>query len=109
MDQERGYKIIRIGNYFIGKLHWDGHTTSTVPCQTYEKARARVRKIYRFYYRTIVVEGGIVIVGALDGDSETVMLSEKSTLLKIEARVAETQSGTKESAEQGWKSQKGQN
>jgi hypothetical protein len=93
MDNERGYRIVRNGNYFIGKVHWDGHTTYTVPCRTYEKARAKVRKVYRFYYRTIVVEGGIVIV---DADGDCVTLGEKQTLLKIEAQISQTHSGTKE-------------
>ena len=96
MDKERGYSIVRNGDYFIGKVHWDGHTTYTVPCQTYEKARAKARKTYRFYYRTIVVEGGIVIVGAFDGDGETVTLGERSTLLKLEEQIAQSHSGTKE-------------
>jgi hypothetical protein len=94
MDKQRGYSIVRNGNYFIGKVHWDGHTTYTAPCLTYEKARATVRKTYRSYYRTIVVEGGILIVGADRDDAVT--LGERSTLLKIEAQVAQTQSGTKE-------------
>ena len=98
MDKERGYRIVRNDNYFIGTVHWDGHTTYTIPCRTYEKARTKARKIYRFYYRTIVVEGGIIIVGGLDGDGETVTLGEKSTLLKIEEQVAQTQSWTKETA-----------
>lgn len=68
MNQERGYRIVRFSEDYIGELLWDGHRMRTVPCRTYEKARTKVREMYRSYFRTIVVEGGVMVVQMEDGD-----------------------------------------